>query len=180
MPGVDGPSGPVEARRGASSAMVRFLDPYLAFWTEADAMLETMLDAVLEVSGARSGSVQLLDPDGGLRITAHHGHGPEFLRFFAVVSDQRSACGRALALGGPVAVGDVAHSTVFAGTPGRQAMLRDGSRAVLSLPLVGPTGEVAGMVSVHYPRPRRVEPTELRLLSTMAKRGGRLLHVLTH
>ena len=59
-------------------------------------LLTEILKGALTLAGADRGNVQVLDPaTGSLRIVAQCGFGAEFLEYFAVVDDGRSACGRA-------------------------------------------------------------------------------------
>src|SRR5690348_84726 len=60
------------------------------------ALLDEVLEFALTLLGAERGNIQLADPvTGVLRIAAQRGFGPEFLEYFAAVTDDRSACGRA-------------------------------------------------------------------------------------
>ncbi|MBO2448205.1 GAF domain-containing protein [Actinomadura barringtoniae] len=158
------------------SATATFFDPTLGAGTDLRFLLRTMLDAALELTGAQRGNLQLLD-HGGLRIAVHRDHSMEFLRFFELVEARGSACGEALARGDAVLVPNVVWSPIF--TPSaRDAMLREGSHAVISVPLVLANGRMAGIVSVHYTTPRLSAEPDLELLRRLAARGGRLMSMI--
>jgi GAF domain-containing protein len=138
--------------------------------TGRDATLDSALDAALSVASADCANIQLIHPDRrGLVLIAQRGFEPPFLDFFAYVDDSRSACGVALRERRPVVVEDVTRSPIFAQTPGLAVMLGAGIRAVTSTPLIGNTGEILGMLSVHYRRPHAdldSDPTRLQALAS--------------
>jgi anti-anti-sigma factor len=144
-----------------------------------DAVVSTCKAAVAEairVSGADAGNAQLVDrATGALRIGAQQGFKRPFLNFFAIVHDEESACGTALAAGEPVWVPEVARSPVFAGTPALDVMLDAGSRAVASLPVRADDGHVTAMISVHYHRPTTWTELQRQYLAVVAAETGRLL-----
>lgn len=64
---------------------------------------------------AERGNIQLADPDtGALRIAAQRGFGPEFVEYFATVTDDGSACGRAARRHAQVVITDVTTDPGFA------------------------------------------------------------------
>ncbi|MBO2450883.1 GAF domain-containing protein [Actinomadura barringtoniae] len=142
------------------------------------------MDTAVRHSGAQRGNVQLLDPQaGGLQIAVQRGFEKAFLDFFRVVpadgDDASSACGRALSSGRAVRVPNVAASSVFAGTAGLGVMLEAGARACMSTPLTDRTGQVLGMLSVHYERPQAITVADQRLQSVIAERAAVLLTTAT-
>jgi hypothetical protein len=133
-------------------------------------LLARALDGALELAGADRGNVQVVDQEtGSLRIAAHRGFGAEFLDYFAVVADNRSACGRAAAERAQVVIADVKVDDRFA--PHRDIAAASAFRAVQSTPLIGPRGRLLGMVSTHYPRPGSLPTRDLELM----KRYGHLV-----
>ncbi len=138
-------------------------------------LLEEILDAGIEITGANMGNIQLLDKDGALKIVAQRGFDAAFLDFFEHVHDGQAACGSALVSGERVVVEDVAGSPIFAGTPALSAMLDAGARAVQSTPLVSRSGKVMGMFSTHYRMPRRPTERDLRLLDVLARQAADLI-----
>jgi len=138
-------------------------------------LLENILDAGIEITGADMGNIQLLDNDRVLRIAAHRGFTARFLDFFHDVDDGQTACGSALLTGERVIVEDVARSPIFAGSPALAAMLEAEARAVQSTPLVSRSGKLLGMFSTHYRTPRRPSERDLRLLDVLARQAADLI-----
>jgi signal transduction histidine kinase/DNA-binding response OmpR family regulator len=62
---------------------------------DISALLDEILDAAIEITGADMGNIQLLDGDA-LKIVAHRGFAPPFLAFFNTVHEGLAACGMAL------------------------------------------------------------------------------------
>jgi GAF domain-containing protein len=131
--------------------------------------LECALDAALSVTSADSANIQLVHPGRrGLVLKAQRGFRGPFLDFFAFVDDRHTACGLALKERRPVFVEDILRSPIFLQTRGLEVMLEAGIRAVKSTPLIGPTGQILGMLSVHYRRPRAYLDSDLTRFQALA------------
>lgn len=137
-------------------------------------LLEEIIDAAMEITGAEMGNIQLLE-HGSLRIVSQHGFDPAFMDFFNSVHCGQAACGTALQNRERVIIEDVAQSPIFAGTPELDAMLAAGARAVQSTPLVSRSGRVLGIFSTHYRSRRRPGERELRLLDLLARQAADLI-----
>ena len=132
------------------------------------------LETVLSLARAERGNVQLADPaSGALRIVAQHGFGQEFLDHFAVVDDDRSACGRAARHGAQLVITDVVTDPDF--MPHREVAAASGFRAVQSTPLIDMAGRVVGVVSTHYPRPYDPPARDMRIIRRYADLLGQIL-----
>lgn len=138
-------------------------------------MLGRVLKACLDLLGADKGNVQFFDAASGvLRIVAHSGFGPEFLREFEAVGlDRICACGRALATGRRIVVRDVAVDDDFVEL--RDAFRREGLSAVVSTPLMARDGTPFGMLSTHFSRPHVPSERDLRLLDLYIQQAERIL-----
>jgi hypothetical protein len=113
-------------------------------------LLQWLVDAAIAITGADMGNLQLLDPStGSLRIVASRGFEAPFLEFFALVADDRSACGAALRAGRQLIVEDVASSPIFT-SAAHEVMLGAGAQAVQSTLLLSGSGRPIGVVSTHY------------------------------
>ncbi len=134
-------------------------------------VMQGLLEEAIEITEADMGNVQIVDDSGSLRIAAQRGFEAPFLDFFRSVRSNESACGAALGRGHRVIVADVTSSPIFSGTKALDVLLSAGVAAVQSTPLIGPTGQVIGIVSTHYRRPH--QPTEFALvrLDQFAKRA---------
>jgi len=141
------------------------------------ALLDVVLEFALTLLHAERGNVQLADPaTGALRIAAQRGFGAEFVEYFAAVTDDRSACGRAAQHHTQVVITDVTTDPGFA--PHREIALASGFRAVQSTPLVNRAGHLVGMVSTHYPRPTTPAFRDLQIASRFGALAGESLSAL--
>ena len=141
------------------------------------ALLDEVLEYALTLVHAERGNVQLADPaTGTLRIAAQRGFGPEFMEYFAAVTDDGSACGRAAQQHAQVVITDVATDPGFA--PHREIALASGFRAVQSTPLVNGAGRLVGMLSTHYPRPTTPPRRDLQIVSSFGALVGESLSTL--
>jgi hypothetical protein len=133
-------------------------------------LLAKVLEGALDLAGADRGNVQILDPaTGSLRIAAQHGFAAEFLDYFAVVDDDRSACGRAATQRAQTVIADVRTDASFA--PHRDIAAASAFRAVQSTPLIDRSGRLLGVVSTHYPHPYAPPARDLEII----KRYGHLV-----
>lgn len=131
--------------------------------------LEAALDAALSVIGTDLGNIQLVDRSGALRIEAQRGFSQPFLKFFdRVAAGPGSACGVALSAATQTIVDDVETSPTFAGLRAGEVLLDAGARAVVSTPMIHPSGAVVGMLSTHFREKRRPSATELDILAEIA------------
>src|SRR5215813_11382841 len=141
------------------------------------ALLDEVLEFALTLLRAERGNVQLADPaTGALRIAAQRGFGPEFMEYFAAVTDDGSACGRAAQQHAQVVITDVTTDPGFA--PHREIALASGFRAVQSTPLVNRAGHLVGMLSTHYPRPTTPPRRDLQTVSSFGALVGESLSTL--
>lgn len=137
-------------------------------------LAEQVLDQVLSLAQSERGNVQLADPaSGALKIIAQHGFDAEFLDHFAVVDDDRSACGRAASRAAQLIINDVITDPGF--EPHRDIAAASGFRAVQSTPLVDHAGRVVGVVSTHYPRPYAPSARDMRIIKRYADLAGQVL-----
>lgn len=127
-------------------------------------LLDAALDFALEVLRADRGNVQVADPvTGALRIAAYREFDADFLGYFAVVTGDQTACGRAAARRAQVVIADVRTDPRFA--PHREIAAAAGFRSVQSTPLVSSAGDLLGILSTHYAHPTRLPDHDLRLIA---------------
>jgi len=128
--------------------------------------LSQVVARAIEMSGADMGNLQILDPQtNNLRIAAQVGFSRRFLEFFDRVENHQYACAKALSRGQRVIVDDVASDPIFRGTKAREIILKDGVRAVQSIPLRTLSGQFVGVLSTHFrvakpPRQKLFEITD--------------------
>jgi GAF domain-containing protein len=145
-------------------------------YASRETSLEMALDAAMSVASADCANIQLLHPSGrGLVLKAQRGFRQPFLDFFEFVDDDHTACGVALREQRSVIVEDIINSPIFVYTSGLDVMLEAGIRAVKSTPLIGRAGQVLGMVSVHYRRPRAHVDSGVARFQALAAAIGALI-----
>jgi GAF domain-containing protein len=136
--------------------------------------LDAIVDAAIFVTGADKGNLQLLDRSSGcLTIRAQRGFDQAFLDFFCSVHDRSDAsCGAALAGSRQVIVEDVASSEIFRDKPAAEVLLKAKISACQSTPLTTRAGEVVGVLSTHFERPRRLAARERSYMQVLARRAA--------
>jgi hypothetical protein len=141
-------------------------------------ILSWAVDSALRVTNATKANLQILDPASGLLyIAEQRGFRQPFLDFFKTVHAGEAACGKALETCGRVIIEDVTESPIFCGTPALEVLLDAEVRAVQSTPLLGPSGAINGILSTHWPSPRRLSNGALSQLNVVA---GIVAHWLEH
>ena len=141
--------------------------------TEAlPAVLQEILDAVIELQEADFGKVQLLNRETGeLEVAALKGFNLEYIdRIKRASAGAAPAYERALQQGKQVMVEDVNADPLYASL--REAAAEAGYRAVLAMPLFDLGGEPLGVLSVHFREPHRPEARALRLAQIYARQAA--------
>lgn len=139
-------------------------------------LLESLLGAAVEATGASKGNIQVLDPaEGMLILEAQYGFEQPFLEFFQRVSGDMCACEHALKTGRRTIVEDVAESPLFRGKPSLPILLDAGVRAVQATPLFADAGGVVGVLSTHYPVPTLPSEQDLKRIDEFAVQASALL-----
>ena len=139
--------------------------------------LNEMLVAVISLLDADKASVQLLDIERGILITAAQ---RGFEEPFAGGSREvpvtaQSACAGSVRSGQRVVIEDVETDPVYAAL--RPTARAGGFRAVTSTPLIGSDGLVVGVLSTHFKSPHRPSEECLHRLDLYARQAtGFILH----
>jgi PAS domain S-box-containing protein len=139
-------------------------------------LLDEALKAMIELHDADYGNVQLCDArTGELRIVMQHGFKEPFLEKFATVDARsESVCAAALTSRSRVVVEDVESDERF--TALRAFAREAGFRAVQTTPLLTASGQVLGMISTHFSRPRQFTERELRMTDLYARQAAGVIH----
>jgi len=139
------------------------LNARVALLPELPEQLQAILETLCQLQGADKGLVSLCDKGAeSLRMVASVGFGTASLQGeLLAVPLVAGACGRADAGRQPVVVSDTETDERFA--PYRELARREQFRAVHSRPLLQGSGEVAGVLSLHFARPRTPSAREQRL-----------------
>jgi len=143
--------------------------------TGRDGILNAAVDVAVDALDADCGNIQRVYHGRGLELVAQRGFADPFLDYFAYVDDTTTACGAALRAGELVCVEDVTESRVFRNSQALEQLLVAGVRAVSSMPLRSGTGEVVGMLSVHYRAPRAHAAGDRLRMQTLARALGQVI-----
>ena len=139
-------------------------------------LLEEILGAAIEITGADMGNIQTLEEPGRLTIAAHVGFKQPLLDYFArATTDTDSAGSAALANRRRVMVEDVNSSPIFSGKASLDALLAAGVRAVQSTPLFDRSGELVGMFSTHFRTQHQFSESEERWLDLLGRQAADLI-----
>ncbi|MFD3583819.1 ANTAR domain-containing protein [Streptomyces sp. NPDC058683] len=137
-------------------------------------VLDAALRRTLRITGTRMGNVQLVE-NRLLRMVRHTGLNRQFTDYFTFVDSGTTSCAQAAEEARQVTVKDVGSCDTF-DERSRQVILRAGSRACHSVPLVSPRGAVVGMISTHHEHPlHELAPAQLAALEQLGGEVGRWL-----
>ena len=144
---------------------------------EMQIILQEMLDTAVAIAGGLSGDIQLINPvTGAPYIVVHNGFEPWRLSFWQEnLENVATCCGAAWESGQPVTIEDVEMDPLFENSPSRDAHQRAGVHSVHSTPLVGRTGAVIGVLSVHFATKGRPEPRTIGWLDILARETADIL-----
>lgn len=143
--------------------------------SDLQTVLSEVLEAAIGLAEADFGNIQIIDPEGNLRIVVHSGFPDWWIDYWSRVSPENGSCGLALARGERLIVEDVEQSPIFAGTPGLDTLLKVGIRAIQSTPLRGASGQIVGMFSTHWCTPHTLDAKALKLLDMLAEHVSTLI-----
>jgi signal transduction histidine kinase len=151
------------AREVVDLTRLRELSTGLLRADDLPAVLHEMLEASIDLLQADRGYLQVYDEaTGDLRVVAQVGFGDEFLKALAAAGPARSVSGRALVRRARVIVADVSNDPATADLA--PAYAAEGVAAMVSTPLFGSHGALAGMLSAHFRHPHSPSDRDLELL----------------
>jgi len=128
-------------------------NPYVLFRTSP--LIPKILTSTIEATDANFGDIQLLDSSRqALRIVAHHGFDTDFVTFFETVSNGSLCCAQAMKQRSRVIVSDIASDPLLQDTQARDLILRSRIHTCQSTPMITSSGELIGVASTHFDRPR--------------------------
>lgn len=142
-----------------------------------ESLLEQLLDAALELMGADSASLQMLEPDQkSLTLIGWRNMHPESVAFWRHVSiGSSTSCSHALRDHRRVVIPDIEACDFMAGTEDLRQSRRSGVRSVQSTPLHSRSGALLGMISTHWSRPHTPTDADFRLFDVLARQAADLI-----
>ncbi|MDD2914021.1 MAG: GAF domain-containing protein [Gallionella sp.] len=152
--------------------------------TNEDELLQTICQAIVEQRGYRMAWVGYAqqDADKTIKVMAHAGHDEDYLEALQLTWAEAvrgmGPCGRAIRGGTTQLCQDIANDPHY--PPWRDAALKRGYAASITLPLVDGDGKVFGILTVYAEEVNAFSSTEVDLLEEMAGDlafGVRGLHI---
>lgn len=142
-----------------------------------ESLLELVLDAALELMGADSASLQMLEPDREtLTLIGWRNMHPDAVAYWRRVSlGSTTSCGHALRDHTRIVIPDVETCDFMAGTDDLRETRRCGVRSVQSTPLQARSGALLGMLSTHWRRPHVPTDHDFRLFDVLARQAADLI-----
>lgn len=137
-------------------------------------VLQEVLRAAMAVQGTDLGLLSLCDPTReGLNVKVSSGFDDEFLNKIEFVPAGGGACGTAYQLRRRVVVEDTEVDPAF--LEYRELAQSAGFRAIHSTPLITRTGNIIGVLSVHFRYQHRPADRETRLLDLYARMAADII-----
>jgi PAS domain S-box-containing protein len=163
------------AKKSAALARLNEISSGLWFKRDLRQAFDEILAGAIELLGADTGIIRILDPGRGvLRIEAHRGIKQELLGVFQEMSAAgNSACARALRLGERVLVADVESETPVA--PSQSLTRAAGFRAMQSTPIKGRKDRPLGVLSTHFRSAHKPNEQDLRLLDLYVRQAADII-----
>lgn len=146
----------------------RLFDPEYRPRDQRD-VLQTGLDAALQVSATDLGDIELAGPAGELRIAASRGFPQEVLSGLDAVCEHGSACRLAFAEHRQVFISDVTSHPLYVGTQALEILRAADVRAICATPIADGGGVVLGIVATHFHEPKAPADSELAALQLVAR-----------
>ena len=128
-----------------------------------------ILEAVIQLSNADFGNMQIARDDGRLEIIAAIGFSETYIEFFRFVDGPHTTCAQAIKERKRVITKDITQDPIFIGTPGLKILLDEGIICVQSTPLYNRSGKLLGVFSTHYKTVHSFSEQELRMLDLFAR-----------
>jgi diguanylate cyclase (GGDEF)-like protein/PAS domain S-box-containing protein len=138
-------------------------------------LLGGVLDSAIKLAEADFGNIQLLDPDGYLKIVVQRGFPDWWVQYWDSNALEHGVCGTALVQQARVIVEDVNESPIFAGNHSLTIQIQAGVRAVQSTPILTKSGQLVGMLSTHYNKPHQPDTRQLEVIDLLVMHAAVLI-----
>ena len=140
--------------------------------SELKEVLDNLLQHAMMMCETKAGTLQLInDTKNTLEIATSFGLSNEFITHFRFVTcDDGSVCGRALAIGKTILIEDLTTDTSFA--KHLNLALQNNITAVQSTPLISSSGDIVGMISVHFITPKKMTKNDLQAFESFCKKAA--------
>ena len=140
--------------------------------------LHAVVDAAIAITGAAKGNLRLLDATNGiLTLAARRGFDdPSYVSLFAAMPLGHSAYAPVIKTGERMIIEDLRKSELHLGDPAKEkikeVLLATGVRAVTAMPMMASTGNMLGILAIHFAKAHRPNVRELQLLDLLARQAA--------
>jgi len=132
-------------------------------------LLEEMVEAAVEITGADGGSIRLLNRESGkFRLAAYRG-------LEKPIPDPAVSWAATVARGERLVAEDITAHPFLRGQKALELLLGSGMRALQSTPLATRSGIIVGMLSTYYREAHRPTDRDLRFLDLLARQCADLI-----
>ncbi len=139
---------------------------------DTDTVYKYILEAVISLTGADCGNMQMVSDDGKtLEIVSHKGYSEEFIRRYKRIFGDRTVCLKAMEDKSRIIEEDMPHSPIF-GDEDRRFMKGEGLICVQSTPIFSAAGDLLGIISTHYKSPHKFDEQELRVIDLLSHQAA--------
>lgn len=156
------------------AAMTRLHDLVSRLWGSPDltTALGEVLDAAIDITGAKMGNVHLRNQESGqLEIVAQRGFSRQAIDVLRSLANLPNAeCQRVAVSGQRVVIEDVQSDSQY--EPLQDFASSAGYRAVQATPLINRNGELLGILSTHYSQPHQPSDRDLQVLDLYARQAA--------
>ncbi len=136
--------------------------------------LTAVLDSALALSATTRGCIQLFD-NKTLKIVAERGYSDSWLLYWESVSFDQGSCGNALSRKKSFSIPDVRNAKNIYKDEALAIQLQENIYASHSTPIVSDSGQLLGMLSIHYNVPTDLQSEQLLIIDSLAKHAADII-----
>jgi PAS domain S-box-containing protein len=156
-------------------AMIRLHEVSTNMLEQGDlySLLQQILDAAIEISGADKGMLQVMDTESGkLRIRAQCGFEPAYLELFSNADEnEETPCGQVLRQLSRVFVENISSDPIY-GTPFLKTLNAWNVKSLACTPLLSRSGQLVGVLTTHWCSLQHPDDHMLRLIDLLARQAA--------
>lgn len=144
----------------------------LASPADLSSLLQEIVRAAMDITGAAMGMIQSPDETGALVIATQQGFEPSFLDFFSRVDTHTdSAYGAVLGGRDRLTIRDITTDSKLRGSPSLAVLMKAGVQALQMTPLTNPSGDLLGLFSTYYRTSAAFAEADLQWLDLLARQA---------
>lgn len=143
---------------------------------DLSSLLQQVLNAAIEISGADKGILQVLEPENGkLQVKAQLGFEERFVELFNNIDQSdETPCGQVLRQLSRVVVEDINSNPIY-GAPSLRILGEVGIRTLECTPLLSRSGLLVGVLTTHWCRIHKPDDRLSRITDLLARQAADLI-----